>query len=287
MVSCNYNDCKKEVKRKDLQQHMATECLLRKILCDYCNEAVLWNESKQHFENCIKYPQQCEKWREEGIERGKGLQSEVVKNVKELQSKIEELDNLITLLSNEGDHLKQRQETNEAQMRHETPLCGLEIDDRFGRQVDGMYTWKIENFRDCFQDAISGTSTAKYSPPFYTSKYGGYKLRMRINLNGVDDGVSKHMALFLHLREGDYDAILDWPLKREFRLSILDQSEDKEMHHDISKALVPKPHWRACQRPPENYFRGFGYKEFAPLEQILQPQYTKNDTLLVKFEMIG
>ncbi|PFX11545.1 TNF receptor-associated factor 6, partial [Stylophora pistillata] len=71
MVSCNYNDCKKEVKRKDLQQHMATECLLRKILCDYCNEAVLWNESKQHFENCIKYPQQCEKWREEGIERGK------------------------------------------------------------------------------------------------------------------------------------------------------------------------------------------------------------------------
>lgn len=34
----------KQVKRKDLQQHMATECLLRKISCDYCNEAVLWNE---------------------------------------------------------------------------------------------------------------------------------------------------------------------------------------------------------------------------------------------------
>ena len=43
MVGCTY-DCGKQVKRKDLQQHTATECLLRKISCDYCNEAVLWNE---------------------------------------------------------------------------------------------------------------------------------------------------------------------------------------------------------------------------------------------------
>ena len=38
------NECEKKVKQKDLQQHMVTECLLRKISCDYCNESVLWNE---------------------------------------------------------------------------------------------------------------------------------------------------------------------------------------------------------------------------------------------------
>ena len=43
MVGCP-NDCKKQLKWKDLQQHVTTECLLRKISCNYCNEAVLWNE---------------------------------------------------------------------------------------------------------------------------------------------------------------------------------------------------------------------------------------------------
>lgn len=167
----------------------------------------------------------------------------------------------------------------------ETPLKAQEIKSR--RQLDGIYNWKIENIGDCFQDAINGGRTAEYSPPFYTSMDGGYKLRMRIHLNGVDDGIGKHVALFLHLMEGDYDAILDWPLVRKFRMSILDQSEDKEVRHDISETLVSNPQWQACQRPPDNYCRGFGYPKFAPLEQIFQPQYTKSDTLLVKFEMIG
>ncbi|XP_022790417.1 TNF receptor-associated factor 4-like isoform X1 [Stylophora pistillata] len=261
---------------------MATECLLRKIPCDYCNEAVLWNGLEQHFENCIKYPQQCEKCREEGTERGKGLQSSFFKQ----QRDIEELRNCVTLLSNEVCYLKhQQKEIKDAQMILETPLQAQEI--RLTRQLGEIYNWKIENIGHCFQDAINGGRTAKYSPPFYTSMDGGYKLRMRIHLNGVDDGIGKHVALFLHLMEGHYDAILDWPLVRKFRMSILDQSEDKEVRHDISETLVSNPQWQACQRPPDNYCRGFGYPKFAPLEQIFQPQYTKNDTLLVKFEMIG
>lgn len=107
-------------------------------------------------------------------------------------------------------------------------------------------------------------------------------------MNGVDDGVGQHMALFIHLMQGDHDDFLAWPFAKKFRLSILDQSEDEEVHRDISKTLVAESKWQACQRPvaPHNYY-GLGYPKFAPIEQILQPQYTKNDTLLVKFEMIG
>ena len=48
---------------------------------------------------------------------------------------------------------------------------------------------------------------------------------MRINMNGVDDGIGKHMALFIHLMRGDYDDFLQWPFAKNVRLSILDQSE--------------------------------------------------------------
>ena len=111
---------------------------------------------------------------------------------------------------------------------------------------------------------------------------------MRINLNGIEDGVGKHVALFIHLMRGDHDDFLQWPFAKKFKLSILDQSEDEGEHHDISKTLVAEPKLQACQRPvaPHNYY-GLGYPKFAPIELICQPQYTKNDTLLVKFEMIG
>ena len=111
---------------------------------------------------------------------------------------------------------------------------------------------------------------------------------MRINLNGVDDGVGKHIALFVHLMQGDYDDFLEWPFAKKFRLSIMDQSDDEEPRHDISKTLVADPQLHAFQRPmaPHNY-RGFGYQEFAAIEMIHKPQYTKNNMLLVKFEIIA
>ncbi|XP_058964589.2 TNF receptor-associated factor 2-like isoform X2 [Pocillopora verrucosa] len=352
MVGCTY-DCGKQVKRKDLQQHTATECLLRKISCDYCNEAVLWNELEQHFENCSKYPQQCNMCGKDGIERGKmeyhlervcvnvrikcplhtsgcsfeGLRSDVHKHITEelsshvgnclkyksesdngnnfpqlqedqegrltqlQQSELEELKNHYTQLSNVVHLLEcQLKETKEAQMRLETPLREQEIMLRkqAGRFCNGTYTWRIEKFRDCYEDAISGTSPTKYSSPFYTSLHCGYNLCMRINMDGVDDGVGKHVALFIHLMRGDHDDFLQWPFAKKFRLSILNQSGDEGEHHDISKTLVAEPKWKACQRPeaPHNYY-GLGYPKFAPIELICQPQYTKNDTLLVKFEMIG
>ena len=111
---------------------------------------------------------------------------------------------------------------------------------------------------------------------------------MEINLNGIADGVGKYMALCIHLMQGDHDDFLQWPFAKKFKLSILDQSEDKGEHRDISETLVAEPKLQACQRPvaPHNYY-GLGYPKFSPIELIFQPQYTKNDTLLVKFEMIG
>ena len=111
---------------------------------------------------------------------------------------------------------------------------------------------------------------------------------MEINLNGIAEGVGKHMALCIHLMRGDHDDFLQWPFAKKFKLSILDQSEGEGERHDISQTLVAQPKSRSCQRPeaPHNFY-GVGYLKFAPIELICQPQYTKNDTLLVKFEMIG
>ncbi|XP_068674002.1 uncharacterized protein [Montipora foliosa] len=154
-----------------------------------------------------------------------------------------------------------------------------------GRVCNGTYIWRIENYRQCRQDAMNGVITAIYSPAIHTSLYG-YKLCMRINLNGVDSGVGRFVALSVHMMQGDYDNILEWPFTGRIALSILDQRDGVEFRQHISETLVAKPNLLAFQRPtaPCNY-NGYGYVEFAPIEQIRESQYVKNNTMLVRIQV--
>ena len=159
-------------------------------------------------------------------------------------------------------------------------LCELE-----GRVCNGSYTWRIENYQQHRQAAIIGIATGILSPPFYTSFYG-YKLCLRINLNGVDSGVGKHIALFVHMMQGDYDSILEWPFTGRITLTILDQSEGTEFRQHISESLIAEPNHVASQRPtaPVNH-EGHGCVAIAPIEHIREPQYINNNTMLVRIQI--
>ena len=156
-----------------------------------------------------------------------------------------------------------------------------------GRVCNGSYIWRIENYRQYRQDAISGVMTVIYSPAFYTSLYG-YKLCMRMNLNGVDSGVGKYVTLFVHMMQGDYDTILEWPFKGKIALSILDQSDASEFRHDISRCFEVNldPPNVAFQRPlTECNTKGYGFVDFAPIAQIDRGQYAKGNTMLVRIQI--
>lgn len=163
--------------------------------------------------------------------------------------------------------------------------CGeLKSRDIIGRLCNGHFIWKIDNYAQCRQDAINGVMTALHSDALYTH-LNGYKMCMRINLNGVDSGLGKHIALFVHMMQGDYDSILEWPFTGRIVLSILDQSDADHRHH-LSESLIAKPNLLAFKRPtaPRNY-KGYGYVEFAPIEQMREGTYVKNNTMLVKIQV--
>ena len=163
-------------------------------------------------------------------------------------------------------------------LRQEQQLC------------DGKYVWKIENIDRCCQDAISGVSPVMYSPGFYAGPRG-YKLCLRINLNGVKSGVGTHVALYVHMMRGDYDNHLEWPFSKGFSLSIVDQSDDESLQYHITETVITKPELSAFQRPvpPHSVISSeySGYEHFAPIDEVHKPQYCKNDTLLVKFAVMS
>lgn len=59
-----------------------------------------------------------------------------------------------------------------------------------------------------------------YVSAFYTSKYG-YKMCLRIYLNGDGTGRGTHLSLFFVVMRGHSDALLKWPFNQKVKLLLI------------------------------------------------------------------
>lgn len=144
---------------------------------------------------------------------------------------------------------------------------------------NGNFVWKITNFENLFQQAITGDVPAIHSVPFY-SGIPGYKMCLRVNLFGVDSGASTHVSMFVHLMQGDFDSILPWPFPGKIILTAVDQSENEQIH--VSETLVSRPGLQAFLRPraPRNH-KGYGYVEMIAHTILRTREYIKNNSMIV------
>ena len=153
-----------------------------------------------------------------------------------------------------------------------------------GRFCSGTYRWRIRNFEQCREDAITGARVGQFSPAIYTSLYG-YTFCMRIYLNGTKSGVGTHVALYVHMMQGECDNRLVWPFTGVITLSILDQS-GAQVPKDITQVLVASPTLCAFRQPTAPCTQiGCGFEFFAPIAQICAGPFVQNDTMLVKIEI--
>ncbi|XP_067825861.1 TNF receptor-associated factor 1 [Heptranchias perlo] len=144
---------------------------------------------------------------------------------------------------------------------------------------DGIFMWKIADISRKRQDAISGRVTSLYSPAFYTGRYG-YKVCMRIYLNGDGAGRGTHVSLFFVVMRGDYDALLHWPFKQKVTFMLLDQNNREH----LIDAFRPDLNSSSFQRPVNEMNIASGCPMFFPLSKLDTPKqaYVKDDTLFIK-----
>ena len=128
----------------------------------------------------------------------------------------------------------------------------------------------------------NGSTTAVFTCPIKTDRYG-YKLGLRIYLNGVGDGRGRFVAIFVHMMMGKYDNFeVRWPFTQRITLSIIDQS-GAERH--LSQILQAQPNMIAFQKPTEEISRtGCGFVNFASIEEAFSHAYVKDDKLFLKIE---
>lgn len=145
---------------------------------------------------------------------------------------------------------------------------------------DGTYIWKIVDVTEKLRLAQNDTQSSFYSPPFYSSP-NGYKMCLRVYLNG--DGTSRgtHMSVFFVLMRGDYDAILNWPFDYKVTFILYDQS-GKQKH--IVESFRPNTSSTSFSRPKYSINTASGIPRFAPISEITRPNnsYVVDDTMFLK-----
>ncbi len=142
---------------------------------------------------------------------------------------------------------------------------------------DGTFIWKIPEVDRRRQEAKSGKTVSLYSAPFYTSRHG-YKICLRLYMNGDGGGKGTHLSFFVTLMRGEYDALLPWPFRQAITLTLVDQNRQR----DIVQSFRPEPTSSSFQRPRNEMNVASGCPTFAPISVLDNNSYVKDDTLFLK-----
>ncbi|KAM9271317.1 TNF receptor-associated factor 2 isoform 1-T1 [Morus bassanus] len=143
---------------------------------------------------------------------------------------------------------------------------------------DGVFIWKITEFARKRQEAITGRSPAIFSPAFYTSKYG-YKMCLRVYLNGDGTGRGTHLSLFFVVMKGPNDALLRWPFNQKVTLMLLDQNNREH----IIDAFRPDVTSSSFQRPITEMNIASGCPLFCPVSVMeSKNSYVRDDAIFIK-----
>ncbi|XP_030647298.1 TNF receptor-associated factor 2 [Chanos chanos] len=228
--------------------------------------------------------------------------AELSRRVQELELKVGTFENIVCVLNREMERAATTMEAYNRQHRLDQDkieilsnkvrqlertvgLRDLSIVEMEGKMremsaatYDGVFVWKISDFSKKRQDAVAGRAPAMFSPAFYTSKYG-YKMCLRIYLNGDGTGRGTHLSLFFVVMRGHSDALLKWPFNQKVTLMLLDQSSREH----IIDAFRPDISSSSFQRPVSDMNIASGCPLFCPLSKLdSKNSYIRDDTIFIK-----
>ena len=153
----------------------------------------------------------------------------------------------------------------------------LQLQASLASTYNGSFMWRIPDIKKRRRDAIDGRITSLYSPPFYTAK-NGYKMCIRVYLNGDGMGHKTHLSVFFVLMKGEFDALLKWPFENKVSLILVDQNHRKH----IVQTFKPTPESSSFQRPISDMNVASGCPQFCKLLYLDDENYTKDDALFIK-----
>ena len=200
---------------------MNTLCTHQLRSCDYkedgCQFMGYMKELTKHYKDQFGYHTQLMKQQEMDnkiktlIRQNSELNSEINRYKREISLQLQSVADAVVKAESVIQHLQE----GFAEM-----ALALSVETLRATSYNGVYTWKIPEIRRRRHEARTGQAVSLYSPPFYTSR-DGYKLCLRLYLNGDGPTRGSHLAFYITLMRGEFDSICKWPFKKTVTLALL------------------------------------------------------------------
>ena len=142
---------------------------------------------------------------------------------------------------------------------------------------NGVFLWRIPEVARRKRDAIEEKITSIYSPPFYTDQTG-YKMCVRVYLNGDGMGYKTHLSIYFVLMKGEFDSLLQWPFEHKVSFILVDQTHRKH----IVQAFKPTVGSDSFCQPVMDMNVASGCPQFAKLAVLEDKNYVKDDAMFIK-----
>ncbi|CAF1201287.1 unnamed protein product [Rotaria sordida] len=149
--------------------------------------------------------------------------------------------------------------------------------------LNGICIWEIPDINDMRNNSASDEQKSIYSSSFYSFS-NGYRICLRLFLNGDAKAKGTHMSLFFVLMQGNYDDVLRWPFEFKITFTLLNHLSP---NNNQSKFFWPDTKSIAFQCPISNMNIAYGFSKFFPLDLFEQNEnhYVKDDRILIQVEI--
>ena len=142
---------------------------------------------------------------------------------------------------------------------------------------DGSMIWKLPQFSQHKADAENDKHTSIRSLPFYSGRYG-YKMCLRLYINGDGIGKGTHLSLFFVVMCGEFDNILQWPFQHKVTFKLINQAGGE----DIICTLQPDPSSCFFRKPKSDMNIASGCPQFVTHTELERGGFIVDDTIFIK-----
>ena len=210
-------------------------------------------------------------------EKDSGVQESINMTVSKLREEVSaERSQLLRVVENV-------QSVQEAITRHSIAVDELRLrqDVLDVKTTNGVLIWKIPEIRRRYRDAVARRTISLYSPPFYTSPHG-YRMCLRVYLNGDGAGKGTHISVFLVLMRSEHDNLLTWPFKQPVKFTLINQANPEE---STSEMFVPDLQSPSFQKPDSEMNIASGFPRFAKQSFLNDKNFSQDDAIFIKAQV--
>ena len=275
------NNCGLFIPCRDLNNHMKSECILRRAKCPDCEEEGPYPLIKfGHPQICLKAKISCPRKCGSTIMRC------------DLDKHLGECPNQEVSCKYEGigcttKPLRKDRKKHEDDDKLHLPLA---LDTITKLQNDVHILQESAQVAPCVIKMANYSWFKSQDKPWYSSPFyshpGGYKMCLKVHANGFRTGKGTHISFYLFFMRGRKlnDDSLSWPFRVEISIKLLNQLEDE---HHFERTLIYKDKDDADNNrvvEGERARSGFGKPQFISQSSLnFNPrhnrQYLKDDCL--------